>query len=102
MEIRDNNKIESAIPKYPDFMSKDSSDRFIEMFYDYKTTEELLYKKREEIRQLEQEVKDKNALVSKLIEFFDITYGTKEFKPVDNKASFAVITPTDVRRARVD
>lgn len=102
MEIRDNNKIESVSPKYPDFMSKEASDKFIETFYDYKTSEELLYKKREEVRILEEEVKEKSALVSKLMEFFDITYGTKEFKAINNKASFAVFTPTDVRRARCD
>lgn len=89
--------IKNVRPKYPELMREGASSTWLDEYNKLQTLKRDLYAAREGVRLLEAETSKQQQHLEKLSEFFDIEYGTKEVKEINNYIGMAVINPTDRR-----
>ena len=101
MIVTDTKIIKSATPKYPEIVSQDAEKILKEMFNKIQEKESKLSKLRMEVIALEKEIRVIEDTYIDVARLFDITFGKKEIKQINNNFNLGIINPSDYRNTNI-
>ena len=93
--------IKSATPKYPEIVSQDAEKILKEMFNKLQKKESRLNKLRMKVIALEKEIRVIEDTYIDVARLFDITFGKKEIKQINNNFNLGIINPSDYRNTNI-